>query len=416
MSMSYYLDKFEKKVVEDEISREVELTKRAKSEPKKPLYFPNFPGGPVIVNLWSTRERLGAALGVEKEEIVDLLAEASDSPSEPRKVKDANIDVVEDPDLRGLPIPKYYPKDGGRYITSGVVIAELDGNRNLSFHRMMLTGKDEFTIRLVPRDLHSMYEKAMEREEELDIAVCIGVDPSVLLAAATSVDYEEDELKIASAMSELGQGEKVEVTDLDNGLTVPADFEYVLQGKITKENDDEGPFVDITSTYDHVRQQPVVKIDKVLTKEEPIFHALVPGGHEHYNLMGLPRESILKREISKIADVEAVRLTEGGSSWLHGVVSINKDQGVNVEEVIEKAFQAHTSMKKVTVVDADIDIFDDKEIEWAVATRFQPDDDLMILEDKKGSSLDPSAPELTSKWGLNATKPWESEDFDKAEL
>ncbi len=182
------------------------------------------------------------------------------------------------------------------------------------------------------------------------------------------------------------------------------------------EKGDEGPFVDITSTYDKVRKQPVLKIDTIWKKQDPIFHALLPGGHEHFLLMGLPRESVMKREIGKIAHVKDVRLTHGGCSWLHGVVSIKKDDHTDIDQVITKAFQAHTSMKKVIIVDDDIDIYDDRQVEWAVATRFQPHKDLTILEDQKGSSLDPSAPDLTSKWALDATRPWEGEEFERAKL
>jgi len=418
MSLKYFVENFDKDTIDDVPDIELDITKKALEKPERPILYTDFPGGRSIINLWATRERLGEALGVKPEEIVDLLAHAVDEPTPVKEVGKAEefYEEMEQFDLRDLPIPKYYPKDGGRYITSGVVFSEYEGIRNLSFHRLMLTGKNTFTIRLVPRNLHRMYTESIEEGQELEVSIAIGVCPPILLAGATSVDYDVDEFQIASSLREKGIGEKVEACELPNGNLIPAYSEYILQGRLLDEEGDEGPFVDITSTYDKVRQQPVLKIDKIWKKEDPIFHALLPGGHEHFLLMGLPRESVMKREIEKVADVKDVRLTQGGCSWLHGVVSIKKDDRTDVDQVITKAFKAHTSMKKVTIVDDDIDIYNDQQVEWAIATRFQPHKDMTILEDQKGSSLDPSAPELTSKWALDATRPWEGEEFQRAKL
>ncbi len=418
MSMKYYIDRFDKDIVEEKVSLKGDITRRAKAKPERPMFFPDAPGGKVIINLWATRERLRRAIGVKKDELVDTLARAVESPSEPKEIDEppALENCAQEPDLTNLPIPQYYPRDGGRYITSGVVFAEHEGTRNLSIHRLMVMDEKRMAIRLVPRDLHKMYEESREKGKELDIAIAVGVCPPILLASATSLDFDTDELKLASSLRESGIGEPVEVTELENGLTVPAHSEYILQGRITLDETDEGPFVDITGTYDKVRKQPIVEIDKIWHTDDPIFHALLPGGYEHFLLMGLPRESVMKEEVEKVAKVKDVRLTEGGCSWLHGIISIEKEDEGEPKKVIEKAFQAHTSMKKITVVDEDINIYDDKDVEWAVATRFQPHRDLTVLEDEKGSSLDPSAPDLTSKWGLDATKPGEGEEFEKASL
>ncbi|MFO7992379.1 MAG: UbiD family decarboxylase, partial [Thermoplasmata archaeon] len=119
----------------------------------------------------------------------------------------------------------------------------------------------------------------------------------------------------------------------------------------------------------------------------------------------------------KTLDVKDVRLTEGGCCWLHGVVSINKKDPDDGKKAIDIALNAHGSMKRVIVVDSDIDIHDDRQVEWAVATRFQEDRD-MVTKKEKGSSLDPSADEncITMKYGLDATKPFNDEKFDRAIL
>ncbi|MEF8832872.1 MAG: UbiD family decarboxylase [Candidatus Thermoplasmatota archaeon] len=415
MTLKESIEKYESEIIKEEVPIEYRVTEEAKKHPKTPIYFPKFPNGPLLINLWASRSRLADYFDIEKGQIIEKLADAVDEPTQTKRVNRAEFEdnVEKNVDLTKLPIPKYYPKDGGRYITSGIVIAEHKGVRNLSYHRLMLRDDKTFTIRMCPRHLKKMYDQALEEKDHLDIAIVIGVNPAVLLAASTSIDYEIDESEIANSLLDSTLGKKVKMTELENGISVPADGEYILQGRITAEKDDEGPFVDITGTYDKVRQQLVVEIDRIYKKEDAIFHGLLPGGNEHFLLMGLPRESVLKRELNKITDIEDVRLTEGGCSWLHGVISV-KHEGADVEKIIEKAFEAHSSMKKITVVNNDIDIFEDHEVEWAVATRFQPDKDIYVHENKKGSSLDPSAPDLTAKWGLDATRPWEGEEFERA--
>jgi UbiD family decarboxylase len=195
-------------------------------------------------------------------------------------------------------------------------------------------------------------------------------------------------------------------------LEVPADCEAVLEGRITGRLADEGPFIDLTETWDVVRQQPVIEIDCITHRREPIYHALLPGGLEHKLLMGLPREPTILREVSKVADCRAVSITPGGMSWLHAVVQIVKHRPDDGRRAIEAAFRGHGSLKHVVVVDVDVDLYDSAAVEWAIATRFQADRDLIVFEDQPSSSLDPSAQQVpggktrAAKMGLDATIPW----------
>ena len=181
---------------------------------------------------------------------------------------------------------------------------------------------------------------------------------------------------------------------------------------------DEGPFIDLTGTLDFVRQQAVIEIDCVTHRRNPIYHALLPGRGEHKTLMGMPREPTIYSEVSRECDCRNVFITPGGNSWLHAVVQIEKhhpDDGLNA---IDAAFRGHTSLKHVVVVDTDINLFDVSEVEWAIATRFQADRDLVVRSDQPSSSLDPSATHVpggktrTSKMGLDATIPWVSPDSE----
>ncbi len=371
------------------------------------VYIDRVDGYRVVGNLWASRKRFLKVLG---ENLLENMLAAIDNPMDYEIVD--NDFHEEKVDMDAIPIPRYYPGDGGRYITSGVVFSEYRGKRNVSFHRIMLLDSRRGVIRLVPRDLHRMHIEAKERGEEVNIAVAIGLEPHVLLSAATSVDYGVDEFRIASALHRIVHGTPERGVKLDNDVVVPYNSEIVLMGRITNEYEDEGPFVDITGTYDIVRKQPVVEFDKMYYRSKTL-HLLISGGREHYNLMGMPREPTIYRAVkNEGVDVLDVRLTPGGCSWLHGVVKIRKRSEEDGRKAIYGAFKGHRSMKHVVVVDEDIDIDDPYDVEFAIATRFQGDRDLIKMGPTRGSSLDPSAYEghMTIKLGFDATMPLEGRE------
>lgn len=405
--------------VREEVDLRFGITRELAKHPLVPVRFVDAAGQEVVGNVWSTRERIASSLGVQAPDLTRRLLKSIMHPAKPVEIGEAPFmdGVSEDFDLGDLPIPRLFPGDAGRYITSAVAVAEYDGKKNLSFHRLMLLDDRRFAIRLVPRHLYTMYRSSIAEGRDLPVAFCIGVCPSVLLAAATSLEYSQDEMEIASALRQSAVGEPVHVARTRGGLAVPAFSEYVLEGRLTSETVEEGPFVDITGTYDKRRVQPVVEIDRVYHTEKPIFQVVLPGGLEHYLLMGLPREPLIFRSVSQaVSNVRGVRLTEGGCCWLHGVVSIAKAKEGDGMNAIMAAFSGHPSMKKVIVVDEDIDIYDDREVEWAVATRFQASRGLLVVENAAGSSLDPSSEGTTSKIGIDATKPIGAEGFDRVPI
>jgi UbiD family decarboxylase len=243
--------------------------------------------------------------------------------------------------------------------------------------------------------------------EELKVSIVIGSTPEYLLAAATSVSFERDESEIAASLFKRSKGKEMEFCRSRFNRLVPSDSDYVINAVLTSKKEREGPFKDVTGTYDIQDDQPVLEFDSVETVKDPIYHALIPATAEHFNLMGLPREPTIFKEITKEGvDVKDVRLTEGGASWLHGVVKIRKKSPDDFRKTVDASFRGHRSMKRVVVVDEDIDIYNDRDVEWALATRFQADRGL-IIKKERGSSLDPSAETdyTTSKMGMDATMP-----------
>jgi len=375
----------------------------------KPVIFENVCGHrmPVISNICATRDLVCLGLGTTKQQLLATLIQAIEHPKEPEIGSYPYTQI--NPDLSQLPILTYYPKDGGPYIASGIVFAEdPEYGLNSSYHRAMVIGKDRLALRIVERHLHSFMKRGLKR-----FAMCIGNSIPVLLASAISAELGKSELSIANALSH------TQVTKI-SGHTVPAS-DIILIGEFTGELVAEGPFLDLTETFDIVRKQPVAQVREIWIRENPVFHALLPGDLEHKILMGMPREPTVFREVSKVCECLDVYITPGGCSWLHGAVKIRKHHEDDGQKAILAAFQGHSSMKHVFVVDEDIDIENPLEIEWAMATRFQGHRGLTIKTNEKGSSLDPSsdmATKETTKVGFDLTRPMHTtgKEFTRPEL
>jgi len=376
----------------------------------------------VVGNTISKRSRLIWASGATND--IDLylrLLKACNQPLRANVYSDAPFMESRLKSLYELPILLHYERDGGPYITSGIVVArdpETDF-QNASFHRMMVIDDRHLAIRIVPRHLYRIHEKYKERRKDTPVAIMIGTHPLVMLSAASSPPYGVNELYVANRLVE----NRLELTTLpDSGLEVTRYSEIIIEGRILKDAfHDEGPFVDITGTYDIVRKQPVVEVDRIFLREGGMYQALLPASSEHRILMGFFREALIWSYASRVAEVKAVRLTKGGCGWLHCVISVKKTTEGDAKNVILAAFAAHPSLKMVIVVDDDVNVDDPFDVEWAIATRFQADKDLVIIERVRGSSLDPSANQrtlLTAKLGIDATRTLEKpyKDFEKARI
>lgn len=379
------------------------------------VYAPQVEGSEfkAVGNVFSTRELVCEYLGIKKDELIPKLVNALANPTKPKLVEHGSVleNSTTDIDLSKLPIPFHFEKDGGPYLSSAIIIAhDKKYGRNLSFHRMMVIDKNKVVVRILKRHLQEFIDRA---DGELNVAIVVGAPINVLLSAATSVKLGQDELEFANTLM------PVNTVKLSNGIEVPADAEFAFEGKITKELHDEGPFVDLTETYDVIRKQQVMKITKMYHRNDAIWHVLPPGGLEHKVLMGMPREPTIFTEVNKVCECKRVNITPGGCSWLHAVVSIKKKSEEDGKKSIEAAFVGHKSLKHVVIVDEDIDVDNPMEVEWAVATRVQADKDVVIKTKQKGSSLDPSADPHTyetTKTGVDATKPLAviGKNFEKA--
>jgi len=401
-------------VVEREVDREYEMARVVRALGDRAVLFERVKGTDttIVANLCARRDYFARALGVLAHRLLFVLAEALAHPAEPPVVGRAPCQQVIEPavNLNQVPILTHKERDGGPYVTAGgLIIRDPDYGVNVAIHRLLQLDRMSFAARLVEnRGTHTAWKKA---EEDLPVAICIGLPLHVLLAAAMSPAKGIDELHIAQALAPTPL-----VRCRTNDLLVPAEAEWVLEGRLTQGVTAEGPFIDLTETYDIVRMQPVIEIDCITHRREAIYQALLPGLAEHKLLMGMPREPTIYAAVNGVCECANVCLTVGGMSWLHAVVQIDKQKHDDGLQAIAAAFEGHRSLKHVVVVDLDVDPLDPAEVEWAVATRFQADRDLLIFRDQPSSSLDPSAHHIpgqkarAAKMGLDATVPWVAPD------
>jgi len=362
---------------------------------------------PVVGNLLCSRRSLYLALGVNGDlEAYTKLLDALRRPRPLDRAEPPHYRRVED--LRQLPILRCYEGEAGPYITASIVIARdlRRGVLNASIHRMLLLDSKHLAVRIVPRHLYRMYREAREMGEDLPVAVVIGAPPEVYVAAAASPPYGVFELEVANAL----MNGRLKAFPVGRGLLAPVESEIVILGRLLKETEaPEGPFTDLTGTLDVVRMQPVLEVEEILMREGALYYTILQGGAEHMLMMGFPREVAIWDSARRVVPrVGAVRLTRGGCGWLVAVLSIDKHTEGDAKNAILAAFAAHPSLKIAIAVDEDIDVDNPEDIMWAIATRMQPEEDLVILRGVRGSSLDPSADQetlTTSKLGIDATIP-----------
>ncbi|MDT8903374.1 UbiD family decarboxylase [Anaeroselena agilis] len=406
------------------VSREVNLKYEIaglgkKADGKYALLFNNVAGAgiPVVTGLAGTRAMFAKAVGVPTEKLVEAVSAAQASPCDFAIIDKSQAPVKEvvelSVDLGKLPIPVHHEKDGGPYITAGVLISKdpETGAGNLSIHRLHVLGPNRLGILILPRHLSHFYRKAEAQGKPLDVAIAIGVDPILLLASQAIAPLGFDEYTIASALYdrplELVPGETVD-------LAVPAHAEIVLEGRLLPDvREIEGPFGEYPKYYGPASPKPVIELTAITTRRNPIFHTIVPATMEHMLLGAIPREGGMLQVIKgAVPNALAVHLTPGGTCRYHAVIAIDKQNEGEAKNAMFAAFASSQEVKRVVVVDKDVDIFDPVDVEWAIATRFQAGRDLVVVSDALGNKLDPSSNDgLSDKLGIDATVPCGSDPF-----
>jgi 2,5-furandicarboxylate decarboxylase 1 len=374
--------------------------------------FPH-PGGhpmPVVSGLISDRGWMAEAMGVEPAEVLARFQDAALNPIPWQETKSAPAQEVvhREVDLvRQLPLPTHNEHDGGPYISAGLMIVRnpKTGKQNVSIHRCQLTGPNRLGVLVLPRHTYMFFDMAEQAGEPLDAAIVVGIDPLTLLASQAIAPMDFDELEIAGAL----QGRPLPVVKcLNSEIRVPAEAEVVIEGRFLPQvREPEGPFGEFPQYYGERSDRHVMEITAVTHRKDAIFHTIVGGGLEHQLLGAIPKEATLINHLRRsFPNVIDVHLAPGGVMRFVLYVKIRKRQEGEAKNVMMGAFAASFDLKHVIVVDDDVDIHNPTEVEWAVATRFQADRDLLVVPESQGSKLDPSNRDgVGAKMGIDATKP-----------
>jgi UbiD family decarboxylase len=380
------------------------------------LWFERVRGArfPLVTNVFADRRRYAAALGVPPEALAEewvARAERRVAPvlRETGPVRDVVLTGSE-VNLGQLPVLRHFAEDAGAYITNGIVVAKDPdtGVRNASFHRMQIKGRDRVGTSLHSRrHLWDYQRRAEARDESLPVAVVIGAHPLFHFGSGLwKGPIDVDEYEVAGGFL----GEPLEIVP---GLTVPvetpAHAEFVLEGRILPgAREPEGPFAEFTGYASERSTQHVLEITAILHRRDAIYQDIAGGiSAEHTSLLAVPAEARLVRVLrAQHPGVKAVAYPQSGTCRLHAYVSLEvaaEGQPINVALA---ALGEDSSLKLVVVVDDDVDVHDEREVLWAVATRMQADRDLLVIPNAMGAILDPSSRNgATAKLVIDATRP-----------
>jgi len=419
-----YLDKGDLLVrVKSAVDSDRELAGIAKKfEGGKAVIFENVKGYdyPVLVGLYWNRSTTAGMFGTSSERLPfvlsDEIAAWRKNPIEPVMVDSgpANEVVEEDLDLSTLPIPRHAEGDGGRYLTSSVVICKDPdtGVRNLSIHRMMVTGERRFTL-LLEEFGHVMdyFKRAEARGEALEMTVNNGVDFGAHMAAASpssAAPIETDEIGIACQI----RGEPVELIQAQSvSVEAFANAQFVIEGRLLPDiREPEGPYAEVTGYYAGREPRWVFEVTAITRRQRPIFHTILSGTEVRQAYASVAEAGVFERIRSAVPNVKAVHFSDGSVPYTL-VVQLDTSGNDTPRDVIDVAFDSLVFLKSVIVVDSDVNLFDPLDVEWAVATRCRYDKDLVTLAESDGHRLNPMVE--NDRWvrvGIDATVPLPQEE------
>jgi 2,5-furandicarboxylate decarboxylase 1 len=385
----------------------VKLEREAKKRPV--LLFEKVKGTrfPVLTNLHASRSRLAAAMRCAPDQMLRAYLAAMDKPIPPRVVAKGPVkDVIltgEQIDLHDLPQIIHHEGDAGVYLTSAISFAKDPASEtwNCAYNRLMIKGRDTTSIHLtLGKHLWEFQRIAEARGEALPVAFAVGVHPAIALGSLAIGSIDEDERAIMGALL----GEPLELVKCETSdVLVPAHAEMVIEAEILPgARTPEGPFGEFTGYSLGQRDREVVKVKAITHRAGAWFQDITVAHLDHLLLSTIPMEANLYRAVrAMIPSVKAVRVPGPFTCY----VSIEQRLPGQAKNALLAVLGADLYMKRVVVVDHDVDVFDDRQVNWAIATRCQPDRDITVITQARGSDLDPSTKEdgLTAKWGVDAT-------------
>ena len=417
-----------------------EIANRMLQQGGPALLFENVKGSPhpVAVNLMGTVERICWAMNMEQPEELETLGKKLSmlqQPKPPKKIGQAiefgkvlfdvikakpqrdflppchQVVIKDNLDLNQIPMIRPYMGDAGKIITLGLVITKdcETGTPNVGVYRLQLQSNSTMTVHwLSVRGGARHLRKAAERGQKLEVAIALGVDPLIIMAAATPIPVDLSEWLFAGLYGGSGVHlAKCKTVDLE----VPADSEFVLEGTITPgEVLPDGPFGDHMGYYGGVEDSPLVRFHCVTHRKNPIYMTTFSGRppkEEAMMAIALNRiyTPILRQQVSEIVDFF---LPMEALSYKAAIISIDKaypGQARRAALAFWSALPQFTYTKFVIVVDKSINIRDPRQVVWAISSKVDPTRDVFILPDTPFDTLDFASEKvgLGGRMGIDAT-------------
>ena len=385
----------------------VKLEREARKRPV--VIFENVRGTrfPVLTNLHASRSRLALAMNSAPEDMLRTYLRAMEKPVPPRVVPTGPVKEVVlrggDVNLYDLPQIIHHEGDAGAYLTAAISFARDPSSEtwNCAYNRLMIKDRDTTSIHLtLGKHLWEFHRIAEARGEPLPVAFAIGVHPAIALGALAIGSIDEDERAIMGGLL----GEPLELVKCETSdVLVPAHAEMVIEAEIQPTaRTPEGPFGEFTGYSLGEREREVMKVRAITHRRGAYFQDITVAHLDHMLLSTIPMEANLYRAVrAMVPSVKAVRVPSPFTCY----VSLEQRLPGQAKNAILAVLGADLYMKRVVVVDDDVDVFDDRQVNWAIATRVQPDRDITVITHARGSDLDPSTKEdgLSGKWGVDAT-------------
>src|SRR5438094_2756575 len=370
---------------------------------------------PIVANVVASRRALAWALGVPEPRLALAYARRIKDTIKPNVVARApfreRVLTGRDLDLRRLPIPTYFPGDAGRYLTAGMLVARdpETGVETEGYHRFQVKGRDRMGVSLHSRRRMFEYQRRAEAKgRPLPCAVVLGLHPLVSMGSLAYPPPDVGKFEVVGGLL----GEPLQIAPCSTiDLHVPASAEIVIEGELLPgTREPEGPFGEFTG-YVSRRSTAHVFVAKALAmRERPWFQAIASGrASDHITTLGLVREAEIVNALSRaIPNVTGVHVPLSGTSAFSAYVAIKQSRPGEAKHAIPIVLGVDHYLKLVIVVDDDVDVFDESDVLWAVATRTHADRDLVVISGSLGALLDPSADErgVTAKLGIDATRPF----------
>ncbi|MDR3348140.1 MAG: UbiD family decarboxylase [Acidaminococcales bacterium] len=368
---------------------------------------------PLVAGIGGTRELMALSVGVSPCALPEALAMAIAAPLPVETVVSAPVQehVIKAPfNLdEHFPVLRYNQLDPAGFLVSGVMVAKSVSGEKFytSIRRMQYLGKNRSCLLVTSYEMRKQISRYEEIKEPMPVAFMFGVSPAVVLASQISTHYyNADKFAVTGAL--LGENSRtVKCRTVD--LAVLADAEMILEGNLYPwRREKEGPFGELGGYYGEVSEQPVVEFSALTFRDNPIAQTILAGSCEEKLPEAIAREVALLAAVSQtVPCVKKVNVTMAGAGRFHAIIQLDKQTGADGKQALLSAFSADKDLKHAVAVDMDVDIFSPEDVEWAIATRVQADQDVFIISGAMGSPLDPShlLRGVSAKMGIDATVP-----------